>query len=238
MLCSGWSLAFLERLGFRRGGRAAFNGFPMAEDSVQIKVKLNLEPLDRISRSLRRQSLGGEGPVRDTFRQWAGRWRSFTRQRFDRLSKFGGGEWDALEESTKEARARKKQARGGKKHKKGTKVNIAGRRFSILRDNNLLFGAISQTFARASKTWNKPGGLQEDIKEGIRAGYGGPSLHKDSAGKTSVATIADIASFHQTGAGHLPERKIVVSPDDATIRRMNGDLERGVKKLISQELSR
>ncbi len=200
----------------------------MADDSVRIKVNLNLEPLERIPRALRRQSLGGEGPVRDTFRQWAARWRSFTRQRFDRLSKSGGGEWPALKESTKRQRAKKKKARRGA---------TGARRFSILRDNNLLFNATTKGFGGTAKNWKKPGGLQEDIKAGIRVGYGGPSLHKDIAGKSSKATIADIAAFHQVGAGNLPERKIVVSPDDATIRRMNGDLERGVKKLISREVS-
>lgn len=202
-------------------------GVLMANDSVRIKVKLNLEPLERIPRALRRQSLGGEGPVRDTFRQWAARWRSFTRQRFDRLSKSGGGEWKGLEESTKKGR------------RKGRRRSTGARLFAILRDTNLLFNAVITTLGGSSKTWKKPGGLQQDIKAGIRVGYGGPALHTKRNGTTKgKATIADIAAFHQTGAGHLPERKIVVAPDDATIRRMNGDLERGVKKLITEELSR
>ena len=82
-------------------------------------------------------------------------------------------------------------------------------------------------FAALNPVWSrKPGALQEDISFGVRVGYGGPSKHP--GGK---ASIADIAGFHDSGAGNLPERKIIVVPDTRTLDAMAGDMERGLGEM-------
>ncbi len=115
-----------------------------------------------------------------------------------------------------------KYSRGGgdwaslkRKRKRGTL-----KRAAILRNTGILFGALQVIFQ------NKPGAIQRRIPFGVRVGYGGPQRH--GKGK---ATVADIASFHQRGAGRLPERKIIVDPDIRTISRMQRDMGRGVKRL-------
>lgn len=77
-------------------------------------------------------------------------------------------------------------------------------------------------------TIGAPGNLF-DIKRGrIRVGFGGPARHPDG-----FATIADIARFHQTGKGHLPKREIIVEPDAGTVRGMNRDTQKALKKLVA-----
>jgi hypothetical protein len=96
-----------------------------------------------------------------------------------------------------------------------------------LRDTGLLFAALSPIFAGA------PGALQEFIKFGIRVGYGGPQKH--SLGQTtSMATIADIASFHQNGFGtKLPQREIIVNPPPDVIQDMADDMTKALNKVAS-----
>lgn len=173
-------------------------------------VRLNLKPLKRfaaaVSADLR---LTGNGPVRRAMRQWAARYRSFAQQRFDVYSK-GGGDWAPLKESTKR---RRRKARKGR-------IRGATRSFSILRDTGLMFQALNPVWSR------KPGALQKDISFGVRVGYGGSAKHP--GGK---ASIADIARFHDTGAGNLPKRLIIDSPDAKTVAAMAGDMERGLGQM-------
>jgi hypothetical protein len=70
-----------------------------------------------------------------------------------------------------------------------------------------------------------PGAVQTNIPFGIRVGYGGFGSYPDGA------KIADIAFFHQIGAGFLPVRKTIVNPDNATLKAMRGDMERALLKL-------
>lgn len=118
-------------------------------------------------------------------------YRSFAKERYSRLSR-GGGEWKSLSQRTKNAR------RGGKKK---------GATFAILIDTGLLFNVLNPVLA--------PGAIQETRGSAVRLGFGGPSAYPD--GK---ATIADIASFHQFGAGKLPKREIIVEPDRVTLELM------------------
>jgi hypothetical protein len=170
-------------------------------------VRVDLKPLDRFAAEVKRDLRStGNGPVRRAIRQWAARYRSFVQQLFDNNSKGGGG-WASLAASTK---ARRRKARRGR-------VRGVARSFSILRDTGLLFAALTPTWTR------KPGAIQQDIPFGVRAGYGGPARHP--GGK---ASIADIAGFHQTGAGRLPKREIIVDPDQRTLDAMADDMERGL----------
>jgi len=95
--------------------------------------------------------------------------------------------------------------------------------FSILRDVGLLYDVLAPTFSGA------PGQLQEDIPFGVRVGFGGPARHPDG-----TATIADIASFHQIGGPHLPQRKIIVPPDEPTQKVMAGAMDTALKTIAGE----
>jgi len=136
------------------------------------------------------------------FRQWGSRYLAFVRRRFAANSR-GGGDWKPLARSTVKAR------RGGRKGRK--------RRVAILRDTGTLFNAL---------TVGMPGNLYRLIRHGIRVGFSGATRHPK--GK---ATIRDIAHFHDTGAGRLPKREILVPPDDPTMEAMKQDLKRGLGRL-------
>ena len=89
----------------------------------------------------------------------------------------------------------------------------------ILRDTGLLFAALNPTL-------NTDGGTEEHVPGGIIVGYGGPARHGNG-----VATIADIASYHDQGAGHLPQRQIIVEPDDDTNAKMAKDMDHALLKV-------
>lgn len=75
---------------------------------------------------------------------------------------------------------------------------------SILINNGLLFAALAPNPTAA---W-----LEEESLNGFRFGYGGPSKYPEG-----TASLADIASFHQGGAGNLPVRRLIVEPDTETL---------------------
>ena len=166
------------------------------------------------------------GPMLDVRRQWAFRYRSFSRERYDKFSK-GGGDWPALKPATIAARRH-----GGKgRFKRGraaleSSIKGGGGQITILRDTNQLFTVLSPIFA------SLPGQVQEEIPFGILVGFGGPSKHKTRAGKEGKFTIGDIAAAHQVGDGNLPQRKILVEPPDRVQIAMIGDMERGLQKVI------
>jgi hypothetical protein len=180
-------------------------------------VKVNIEGLKRFGAAVAAGMRGGgkaAGPIGAAFRQWGARFRAFIRERFAAFSR-GGGDWADLKESTKRRR------QGPRKGAKGA------RSFAILRDTGTLLNAVDPTFS------GKPGQLQQDIPFGIRVGYGGPGRHPK--GK---ATIADIAAFHQEGAGHLPARKIIVAPSPASdvVNQMAEDMNRALKAIAANRL--
>jgi len=147
--------------------------------------------------------LRGDSPeMQAVFRQWGSRYLAFVRRRFAANSR-GGGDWKPLARSTVKAR------RGGRKGRK--------RRVAILRDTGTLFNAL---------TVGMPGNLYRLIRHGIRVGFSGATRHPK--GK---ATIRDIAHFHDTGAGRLPKREILVPPDDPTKEAMKQDLRRAVNRV-------
>lgn len=218
-------------------------------------VHVNLSRLTRfreaIARDLRQS---GNGPIRKGLKQWAAIYRGFVQERFARMSHGG---WAPLKKSTMLSRAKWPMARlrkalasgeitqaqftkraktvaravnkeaaaikaGRTTHAKSTNATRAAgiRSHAILRDTGTLFSALSPTFS------NKPGQYEQDIPFGVRVGYGGPAKHPHGR-----AAIADIASFHQTGAGPLPARPIVVRPDEVTIARMRDVMQDRINEL-------
>lgn len=94
------------------------------------------------------------------------------------------------------------------------------RKGSILWNTGTLLAALNPVMTSA------PGAIQSKSGYGLVVGYGGPHKHPSGG-----ATIADIASFHQVGAGNLPVREIIVPPSQQVINEMIKDGERGLKKM-------
>ena len=177
---------------------------------VSGTVIIDLGPLRKYRTALEADfRLRANGPVRKSFKQWAARYRSFLRERFDKYSK-GGGDWAPLKDSTI------KRRRKGK----GTRRFAAGS-VAILRDKGIMFAALDPVFK------NKPGQLQDDIPFGIRVGFGGAAPHGDDK-----ITVAYLALIHNQGLGHIPARIIVVAPDSATQRGMASDMERAHNQMV------
>ena len=221
----------------------------ISKATVKIKLTRLEKYRTQVKADLNNQA---NGPVRKAMKQWGVRYRSFAQERFDAFSK-GGGDWPPLAPSTI---ARRRAAQSSRKKPKpskelgavesfvkfvgGTSKSSSGsnekpapkkrkskkpakkgdRKVSILRDLGVLFAVLAPTFA------SKPGSLEVQRPFGITVGYGGPSKH----GSGSV-TIADIASFHQVGAGHLPQRKIIVAPPVNVTALMAQDMQRALRTL-------
>lgn len=138
-------------------------------------------------------------------------------RRFHNQVKSGGGhirkafnQW-ALRYRSFVQRRFDKFSRGG-----GDWPDLKYRDGSILRDTNTLFTALAPTLSPPAGTVNNP------IEYGVEVGYSGTATHPGGA------TIPQIAFWHQTGAGNLPVRKIIVPPDAATIRGMVSDMQRAL----------
>lgn len=103
-----------------------------------------------------------------------------------------------------------------RKRKRGAK-----RKAAILRDTNTMFRVLDPAFKSG------PGQLQEELPYGVRVGFGGTGNHPKAE-----MTVARLAEIHHFGLGHMPERRIIVDPDDAVQRAMVGDVERHWKKVL------
>lgn len=178
----------------------------MAND---VFVSVDLSSLIKFGEQVDAQMHGSSGPIDAMITQWGVRYRSFAQERYDKYSK-GGGDWAPLKESTI------KRRRHGR--------NKSGLSAAILRDTNTMFTVLSPVFR------NQPGALQQRLSDGILVGFGGP--HRHPSGGT--ATIADIATFHNEGAGNLPQREIIVAPPSYVIDGMAQDGNRALQKLAEQ----
>jgi len=173
--------------------------------------------------------------IEKMYKQWAVRYRRFTRKRFVSASR-GGESWPALAEGTIRGRRHgggavnaggqaKRISGGGKRGVRALRKAAAsgGGQVAILRDTGTLFSALDPIFV------NVPGAHEKLLAKGIEVGFGGPQKHPK--GK---ATIADIAAFHQFGGTNLPRREILVDPDDGTMTGMVTDGDRTMAALIKE----
>jgi len=95
----------------------------------------------------------------------------------------------------------------------------------ILRDTGLMLGALNPVFTGA------PGQLEEldgSHPIGIRVGFGGGAAYQTGA------RVADVSEYHQTGAGNLPVREILVQPDSQTLQGMEKDADRAIGKMVAR----
>jgi hypothetical protein len=207
-------------------------------------VNVNLKGLEQFAVAVRadlRQS--ANGPIRKALKRWAERARSFWQERFSIMSRGG---WPALEPSTIKARNRMaitrlnralrvgditqaqydRRIKGARSKQRKTNTALAAgtQSVAILMDTGTLFHALDMSFSQ------RPGQLNESIPFGIRVGFGGPG--REARG--GRATVADIAGFHQVGAGHNKVRKIIVPLPDSTKQAMAGDMQTAVREIATE----
>lgn len=151
--------------------------------------------------ALANAAVGGATLPGEILSLWEARYRAFLWDRFDRFSK-GLGDWAPLAAST-ERRRRKGSGSGNN---------------AILRDTGTLYASLSPNITNVNA-----GSVVDDILSlgaswKFEVGFGGPAKHPNSQ-----ATIADIASFHQAGNSHLPQRQIIVPPPPELVTQMRKD---------------
>lgn len=156
-------------------------------------------------------------------KRWARIYLGFSKERFDRLSKSGGGgEWDPLEESTIRQR---RHGKGGQRGAKAMRRAAAtgGGQVSILRDTYTLYRALEPSIHAVGR-W------EHVYPSGIEVGIGGADSHPGGEG----LTIGRLAEIHQEGQGRVPARPLLVEPNAATIRLMEREAALAVKQVIDQ----
>lgn len=85
---------------------------------------------------------------------------------------------------------------------------------SILRQTNTLYTALTPSLVAP------PGSVNIFEPNSVEIGFGGSESHPGGP------TIAQIALWHQTGAGKLPVREIIVVPPQSLINQMAQDADR------------
>jgi hypothetical protein len=90
-----------------------------------------------------------------------------------------------------------------------------------------MFKALSPQFL------HKPGQLEKTVPYGVRVGYGGPGRHPKAK-----ATVFDIARMHDQGLGNVPQRQIIVKPIRRVTRLMAQDMERALKRMSHDMITR
>ena len=186
----------------------------MAAD-LEIKVEIDLSGLMNYARVIDTDlKKGGTGPISRVFKQWAVRYRRFSQKRFKRMS---SGGWTPLKKQRKRDITAAKKKRKKKRRTRSAKILV---------DSGTLRSALNPTVT------SQPGGILDLTTGGVDVGYGGPARHPNSKG----SSIAEIAGYHQEGAGNLPERLIIVLPDKNTITGMENDLARALNTLAKKNV--
>lgn len=152
-----------------------------------ITYRFNSEPLRRYAAKIKSSS---RGPVRKMLDRWGTIYLDFVRDRFERLSRSGGGkDWPPLQESTITRR-------------RGEGIGVG-----VLWDTGTLLGGLS------------PGGAGNLFrfsagKQAVEVGYGGQDRHPKAP-----LSIAELARIHDEGKGDMPRRRILVEPNLMVERR-------------------
>lgn len=154
----------------------------------QSKTTIDLKPLQALVNKIQN---GSDPRLQAVFKVWGRQYESFIRKRFIKLAKGGadadGYSWPKLSPMTI----------AGRRKGKGKSGNV-----EILRDTGTLLNAL---------TIGAPGNHFNPLKDGFEYGFGGSAKHP------SGFTITDLAIAHDEGKGRLPERKILVPPDQETM---------------------
>jgi len=185
----------------------------MPDDDVQ----LDLAPLQRFSRDLQR--LQGRA-LENLKQQWAARYLGFARRRFVKFSR-GGGDWPPLAPATVRKR------RQGSTGRTAVTPSSTGGNVAILRDTGTLLSTLNTNLKANRRT----------VPEGIEVGFLPQTPAKTrQQGRVvpSQLTVAKLANIHQQGKGNVPQRRIIVEPDEQTLRGMADDTERAMQRMLDR----
>ena len=176
-------------------------------------VNVDFRGLERFSAEIKRglASPAKGNPIRNALDQWGVRYLAFTKRRFVKFSR-GSGDWPALKEATVKRRKRPK----GKTAR--SKTRRTGGRVAILWNTKTLLGGLDIGNA---------GNLFKHLLHAVRVGFSGTKRHPGGR-----ASVADIAAFHNLGEGDVPQRAILVKPDQPTINGMQRDMARAFGRLL------
>lgn len=172
---------------------------------VNVRISYDLSGIGKYRSTVDRGLKTGTGVIGQAFNKWGDRMQKYLSTRFKVYSK-GGGDWPPLASST---------------------VKRKGHR-TILVDSGLLRSAVNTRGAGSLfKIDKKPGGISIDI--GGNKKY--PQGRNRRGQFKKVVSVSDVARYHQEGGAKLPQRKIVVPPNQATINLMTQDLQKAIDRI-------
>lgn len=167
-----------------------------------MQASVNIEGLKRLRKAVDANPALG----RDIAKAWEIIYRSFTRLRFLRLSRSGGGgEWPALKPSTI-ARRRKGKGKGSA---------------AILRDTGMMFASLQPSLGGNGLLQSEP------LPVGFTAFLGGDQQYKNGP------TLQQVAVWQHKGAGRLPARPILAVPESSTIAQMSAKAKQIAVKYLN-----
>jgi hypothetical protein len=174
--------------------------------NLKLKATVDIRKMDRYRSIINKQLRLGTGEIGKAYTKWGVRIRGFLRRRFKRLSK-GGGEWPPITLETARAKG----------------FN------DILVETGTIYSKFA--FGRKSIVSNyiRSRGLRHTVS--ISVFTGGDEPHPKGNG---VTTVSDIVGYHQTGAGNLPVRKVVVPPTEQIQRGMAADMQSAVDRIADK----
>jgi len=209
---------------------------------MNVRIKVNMADAVKVPKEIRAEvdrSMDGTsgGEFDAMYRQWAKRYEAFVRRRFDRASK-GDGSWAPL---TKETILRRRAAKGGTRRQERDRLRALANKtdnlkrekalrqkarsmatmagISILRDTGALFAAL---------TIGTQGNYLRRFRGGIRYGFANVKVGKRGP------SLSQLAAWHDAGAGHLPQRRILVDPDKQVIDGMRSDARTAIGAMLNR----
>lgn len=191
----------------------------MAGFGKQTRLGLsNTNPIRRLAKALDLTGAAKNHPrVVKMYKEWTKIYRGFVHKRFNAAAR-GNGTWPPL------ARPRSTpRTKSGKRDKRFTRSGNL-----ILIDTKTLLNAVDPDL------YNAPGSFSRREGSGLIIGYGGEVVHPTAAANGRNITIAQIAGFHQAGGGRLPQRRIIVGPDQDTIGKVTAEVNATVRDLLKE----
>lgn len=170
-------------------------------------VLVNVNPMRRLTKVLGQvNASSSHRRVKQMYTNWARIYRGFIHNRFVDHS-HGGGDWAALRPRTIK--------------RKGHAL--------ILYETRTLVNAVDPDI------YNAPGAYARHEGKQFVVGYGGNVVHPTARANSRSFTIEEIAAFHSYGMGpRLPERRIIVGPDAATVALVTEEINETIAYLLRE----
>lgn len=181
--------------------------------TVQNKYTADLRGLTSLY-----HALSQSGPLQEEILDgWQAIYAGFIQERFDRFSR-GGGDWAPLKPAT--IRAKRNKSEGILVDTGLVKTSLSPvikGAYAGMYNPDQGRGSFHSRQVGVTETIGKKLGIIKDKSfHGLTMtlGFGGNARYPNGT------SVSDVAMFHQDGAGNLPQRKILVSPDAETIKIM------------------